>query len=395
MHSLILLGLKFLLWVLSVGGIAYFILAILAARRLKRKYPEMPRSLDYFPPVSLLKPLCGIDPELGRNLETFFQQDYPDFEILFAVQDIADPSVALVQELMKRFAHIPCTLIMTGGAPYPNAKVFSLEKMALAARHSLLVVTDSDVSVAPTYLKMIAGAFSAEKVGLVTNLYRGIGGRDLWSKLEALGMSTEFMAGVIVAEFLEGMKFSLGPSMAISTPCLRAIGGFASLAEYLADDFILGEKVFLQGFRVVLSAHVINHHAYAAGFQNSFKHRLRWNRSSRFSRPAGYFGQGFTYGLPWAVLLFLVTPTKWTATLLLCSVLLRGWLAYTLGKQLLGDSSIPRRLWLVPLQDCLSFATWVGGLFGTEVVWRGVRYRILTGGRFVRISHEEPTTKGE
>ncbi len=113
-------------------------------------------------------------------------------------------------------------------------------------------------------------------------------------------MSTEFMAGVIVAEFLEGMKFSLGPSMAISTTCLRAIGGFGSLADYLADDFILGEKVFLQGFRVVLSADVINHHAYSTGFQNSFKHRLRWNRSSRFSRPAGYFGQGFTYGLPWA-----------------------------------------------------------------------------------------------
>jgi ceramide glucosyltransferase len=395
MHNLILIGLKLLLWVLSVGGMVYFLLAILAARRLKRRPPETNESPDTFPPVSILKPLCGIDPELGKNLETFFQQDYPDFEILFAVRDEADPSVALVQELMQRFAHIPCTLMVTGAAPYPNAKVFSLEKMALAAKHSLLVVTDSDVSVARTYLRTIAVAFSAKKVGLVTNLYRGVGGQDLWSKLEALGMSTEFMAGVIVAEFLEGMKFSLGPSMAISTPCLRAIGGFASLSEYLADDFVLGEKVFRQGFRVVLSTHVINHHAYAAGFQNSFKHRLRWNRSSRFSRPAGYIGQSFTYGLPWAIFLFLVTPTEWSAALLLGSVLLRGWLAYTLGKELLGDSSVVRRLWLVPLQDGLSFATWVVGFFGREVVWRGVRYRILPGGRFTRIPGPLATSEKE
>ena len=395
MHNLILVGLEFLLWVPAIGGLAYFLLAILAVQKLKRKHAIANVSQDYSPPVSLLKPLYGIDPELGKNLETFFRQDYPVFEILFAVRDESDPSVALVQKLMKRFANIPCTLIVTGEPPYPNAKVFSLEKMAKVASHDLLVITDSDVSVASNYLTNIACSFEAKEVGLVTNLYRGVGGQDLWSKLEALGMSTEFMAGVIVAEFLEGMKFSLGPSMAISTTCLRVIGGFGSLADYLADDFILGEKVFLQEFRVVLSADVINHHAYSTGFQNSFKHRLRWNRSSRFSRPAGYFGQGFTYGLPWALILFLFTPTGWSATLLLGSAILRGWLAYAMGKQLLGDSSVIRRLWLVPLQDVLSFATWVGGFFGTEVVWRGERYRIQRGGRFVRISNEDPITKKE
>ena len=323
---------------------------------------------------------------MGKNLETFFRQDYPVFEILFAVRDESDPSVALVQKLMKRFANIPCTLIVTGEPPYPNAKVFSLEKMAKVASHGLLVITDSDVSVASNYLKTIASSFESKEVGLVTNLYRGVGGQDLWSKLEALGMSTEFMAGVIVAEFLEGMKFSLGPSMAISTTCLRAIGGFGSLADYLADDFILGEKVFLQGFRVVLSAHVINHHAYATGFQNSFKHRLRWNRSSRFSRPAGYFGQGFTYGLPWATTSSFSSPRR--SGVPLCFSVQPycedGW-PTRMGKQLLGDSSVIRRLWLVPLQDVLSFATWVGGFFGTEVVWRGERYRIQRGGRFTRI----------
>ena len=386
MDNLILVGLKFLLWVPAIGGIAYFLLALWAAQKLKRTGPLATAGQAYLPPVSLLKPLYGVDPELKTNLETFFRQDYPVFEILFAVRNESDPSAAVVQQLMKCFANTPCTLIVTGDPPYPNAKVFSLEKMAKRASHELLVITDSDVSVASNYLKTIVRPFESKEVGLVTNLYRGVGGQDLWSKLEALGMSTEFMGGVIVANFLEGMKFSLGPSMAISRPCLQTIGGFAPLADYLADDFILGERAFRQGFRVVLSSHVINHHAYAAGFQNSFKHRLRWNRSSRFSRPAGYIGQGFTYGLPWALLLFLFTPTGWSATLLLCSGILRGWLAYMLGKQLLGDSSAVRRLWLVPLQDVLSFATWLGGFFGTEVIWRGVRYRIQRGGRFTRIS---------
>ena len=395
MRNPIFAGLIFLLWATSLGGIAYFLLAIGAVRRLNHERRIKTQDQKNFPPLSLLKPLCGLDPELGRNLETFFLQDYPTFEVLFAVRDESDPSVPLVRELMKRHTKIPCSLVVTGDSPYPNAKVFSLEQMAKAARHGLLVVTDSDVSVAPNYLKTIARPFESEKVGLVTNLYRGVGGQDLWSKLEALGMSTEFMAGVVVAEFLAGMKFSLGPSMAIRTACLQAIGGFASLSDYLADDFILGEKVFHAGYAVVLSTHIIDHHAYATGFQNSFKHRLRWNRSCRFSRPSGYLGQGFTYGLPWAILLGLAAQTDWSTLLLLCSALVRGWLAYALGKQLLGDSTVPRRLWLVPLQDCLSFATWVGGFFGTTVVWRNVRYQILAGGRFVRIDPEHSTARRE
>src|SRR5262245_29479897 len=288
------------LLVASAGGLVYYLLAIVSTRKLCEAREVAEPEVLASPSISLLKPLRGADPELEQNLESFFLQGYPSFEILFAVRDESDPAVAIVERLMACYPHIPARLILTGEPPYANAKVYSMEKMAEAASADILVITDSDTSVSKDYLRHIAVAFMPERVGAATNLYRGVSGADLWSKLEALGMSTEFMAGVVVAWRLEGMKFTLGPSMAIRRDCLRAIGGFAAMADYLADDFVLGQWASEAGYEVALLPHVVNHHATALGFTSSFKHRLRWNRSSRFSRPAGYIGQGFTYGLPWA-----------------------------------------------------------------------------------------------
>src|SRR5262245_60582712 len=300
MSKLLYYSLLSLLLAASAGGMVYYLLAIMAARKLRKARGAEEPKVGYSPEISLLKPLRGADPELERHLESFFQQDYPSFEILFAVRRTDDPAVAVVGQLMARYPHIPARLIFTGEPPYANAKVYSMEKMSEAARADILVITDSDTSVSRDYLRRIAVAFLPEGVGAATNLYRGVSGADLWSKLEALGMSTEFMAGVVVANHLEGMKFTLGPSMAIRRDCLRAIGEFAAMADYLADDFVLGQWASKAGYQVALLPHVVNHHATAVGFKSSFKHRLRWNRSSRFSRPAGYIGQGFTYGLPWA-----------------------------------------------------------------------------------------------
>ncbi|HEY7180466.1 MAG TPA: bacteriohopanetetrol glucosamine biosynthesis glycosyltransferase HpnI [Blastocatellia bacterium] len=369
----------------SVGGMVYYLLAIMAARKLRKARAAAEPKVVYSPAISLLKPLRGADPELERHLESFFQQDYPSFEILFAVRHASDPAVAVVERLMARYPHIPTRLIFTGEPPYANAKVYSMEKMSEAARADILVITDSDTSVGKEYLRHIAVAFMPEGVGAATNLYRGAPGADLWSKLEALGMSTEFMAGVVVAWRLEGMKFTLGPSMAIRRDCLRAIGGFAAMADYLADDFVLGQWASEAGYEVALLPHVVNHHATSLGFTSSFKHRLRWNRSSRFSRPAGYIGQGFTYGLPWALLLFLAAPFWWDGPLLLAVMAARLWMAYELGLRLLDDRDARWRFWLIPLQDLLSLATWIGGFAGREVVWRNERYRLLEGGRFMTV----------
>ncbi len=369
----------------SAGALVYYLLAIMATRKLRKsRAAALPVDIDS-PAISLLKPLRGADPDLERHLESFFLQAYPSFEILFAVRSETDPAVAIVQRLKARYPRVPTRLILTGEPPYANAKVYSMEKMAEEAGAGILVITDSDTSVSPDYLMHLATAFAAPQVGAVTNLYRGVSGADLWSKLEALGMSTEFMAGVVVANHLEGMKFTLGPSMAIRRDCLRVIGGFASMADYLADDFMLGHWSAEAGYRVALSTHVINHHATALGFAGSFKHRLRWNRSSRFSRPSGYIGQGFTYGLPWALLLFLAAPAWWSGCLLLAVTAARAWLSFELAARLLADRDALKRFWLIPLQDLLSFATWVGGFMGREVIWRNERYRLLEGGRFAPV----------
>jgi len=389
MMTLIYSTLLLILFLVSLGGVGYYLMAIAAARRLRRMLQQsVPTERRLLPSMSLLKPLGGADRGLEQHLESFFVQDYPLFEILLAVRYNEDPAVKIAQTVMSRHPEIAAKLIVTGVPPYANAKVFSMEKMAELAQHEILVITDSDTSVALDYLKALAEGFEPQEVGAVTNLYRGVAGSDLWSKLEALGMSTEFMAGVVVAERLEGMKFMLGPSMAVRAKTLRAIGGFVALAEYLADDFVLGERIARSGSRVKISRHVINHHATASGFVNSFSHRLRWNRSSRFSRPLGYLGQGFIYGLLWALVLCLLAPSVWTAIILTCSVATRIYLAIEIGTRLLKDPWVLRRLWLVPLQDLLSFISWLGGFVGREIVWRKIRYRIAEGGRFVPVDSQ-------
>lgn len=364
----------------TLGGLAYYFLALTSVRMLRKS--TAPKLASAFPAITLLKPLCGADPDLEPHLESFFRQNYPAFEILFAVRHESDPAVAVVRRLMTRYPTIPAKILLTGEPPYANAKVYSMEKMAEAAHHSIFVITDSDASVAPDYLQEMARCFAAPEVGAVTNLYRGVPGADFWSALEALGMSTEFMAGVVVAERLEGMHFTLGPSMAIRAATLKQIGGFARMADYLADDFVLGQWTAEAGQKVVLSTHVINHHATAMGFLKSFKHRVRWNRSARFSRPSGYWGQGFTYGLAWAIFLALVGWNGGSALLLLVVAAVRFWLAYELGFKLMGDANALRHSFLIPLQDLVSATSWIGGLVGREVIWRNERYRLLQGGRF-------------
>lgn len=370
--------------VFAAGGLVYYLLAIFcAARRLD--IPQTPIS-SQTTGISLLKPLCGAEPELEECLETFFLQEYPDFELLFAMRTTSDPALAVVERLKAKYPEVPANIILTGEPPYANAKVFSLDLMAQAATKAILVITDSDTSVDSQYLSAMAHAFESENVGAVTNLYRGVGSGDLWSEMEAIGMSTEFMAGVVVAERLEGMKFTLGPSMAITQEALSAIGGFAAMKDYLADDFVLGNWTDAAGWGVALSPYVVNHHASTQGFVKTFKHRLRWNRSTRFSRPSGYFGQGFTYGLAWTLILFAAYPSAWTGTFLGLVLSVRLTLAAVLGSFLLKAQGLLRGFWMIPLQDVISFASWLGGFTGREIVWRGERYRLLRDGRFTLVS---------
>jgi len=362
---------------LVAGSLVYCVLTIVAAVRYRgvRTPPLRHRA-----PISILKPLAGIDDGLQENLRTFFEQEYTDFEILFAVRTPDDPAIAVVERLRARYGSVPSRLIVTGEPPYPNAKVYSLDRMLEAARHDLLVMSDSDTRVTPDMLAVIAAEFQDTTLGLATCPYRAVPGRSFWSTLEAVGLNTEFIGGVLVARMLDGMKFALGPTIAARRATLAGIGGFDAVKDFLAEDFVMGNLAAARGDGVILSSYVIEHHIGAQTLTANLRHRLRWNRSTRRSRPAGYVGQLFTNPLPLALLLWAVKPEWWPAAA--AALLLRAVAGWATAGYVLRDRLTARLFFLVPLQDLLSFAMWLAGFFGNTILWRGRKYYLRADGRF-------------
>jgi ceramide glucosyltransferase len=362
---------------LVTGSLVYCVLTIVAAARYRAVRPPQPVS---FPPVSILKPLAAVDEGLEQNLRSFFEQQYPSFEILFAVRNGADPAVKVVERLQAEYPSVPSRLLVTGEPPYPNAKVYSLDRMLAEATHDLLVMSDSDIRVTPQMAAVIAAEFADEKLGLATCPYRAVPGRSFWSTLEAIGLNTEFIGGVLVARMLDGMKFALGPTIAARRGTLQRIGGFDAVKDFLAEDFVMGKLAAENGDRVILSSYVIEHRIGAQTLVQNLTHRLRWNRSTRRSRPWGYVGQLFTNPLPLALLLWIAFPPWWPVVVV--TLLFRAAAAWATAGLVLHDPLVRRLWWLVPLQDVLSFAMWSAGFFGNTIWWRGHRYAVLPDGRF-------------
>jgi ceramide glucosyltransferase len=370
------LALAIVLACVLAGSLVYCVLSIEAARRYLAVQPP---ALLHAVPISILKPLAGADEGLEENLRSFFQQEYPAFEILFAVRTRDDLAVPVVEKLRAEYPDVPARLIITGEPPYANAKVFSLDRMMQAARHDLLVMSDSDIRVTPAMLRVIAAEFQDPKLGIATCPYRAVPGASIWSRLEAIGMNTEFLAGVLTARMLDGMKFAIGPTIAARREALLAIGGFDRVKDYLAEDFVLGKFVSEAGYVSILSSYVIEHRIGSQDFAHNAAHRLRWSRSTRRSRPAGYAGQVFTNPLPVALLLMLAFPC-WP--LVLVTALFRAASACATAGWVLHDPLTARAWWLVPVQDLLSFAFWAAGFFGNTIVWRGRQYYLRADGRF-------------
>ena len=366
-----------ILLVLVFGSLAYCALNIGAGLRYLAVRPPILRNGA---PVSILKPLAGAEEGLEANLRSFFEQRYAPFEILLAVRSAEDAAIPIVERLRAAYPAVPSRLIVTGEPPYANAKVYSLERMLAEARHRLVVMSDSDTRVTPEMLATLAAELQDEKVGLVTCPYRAVPGRSPWSTLEALGLNTEFTGGVLVARMLEGMKFALGPTIAARREALDAIGGMPAVKDYLAEDYVLGKLVAALGFRVVLSSYVIEHRIGAQGFAANVKHRLRWNRSTRRSRPWGYIGQVFTHPLPLALMLWALRPEWWP--LMAAAAIFRAAAGWVTAGLVLHDPAIRRLWWIGPAQDVASFLMWAAGFFGNTILWRGRRYALLRDGRF-------------
>ena len=364
----------YILIALVACGAIYSLLSIIAAMRFLGAQRAIRPSLE---PISILKPLAGLDEGLEANLRSCFEQDYFSFEILFAVRDTDDPCIPVVEKLRRQYPQVPSRLLITGEAPYPNAKVFSLDCMLAAAANDLVVMSDSDIRVDPWLLRTIATEFQDRKLGVATCPYRAVGGPSFWSRIEAIGMNTDFLAGILVARMLEGMQFAVGPTIAARRSALKSIGGFVRLKDYLAEDFVLGKFAAEAGQGVILSSAVVEHHIGTSGFVSNAAHRLRWARSTRRSRPWGYAGQLFTMPLPLAIALLIADPSYWP--LAVAAILIRLCAAYVVSARVLD---VTLNWLLLPLEDLAVFGFWVAGFFGKTITWRGRRYKLHPDGRF-------------
>ena len=358
-------------------------------RRARAEEAERP---GFTPPLTLLKPVHGTEPGLEEHLASFFEQDYPEYEILFCARSADDAGLEAARRVAARYPQIPVKFLSTGGQPdYINAKVASLEAMEAVAAHEVLVVSDSDVRVTPDYLRAVALPFADPRVGAMCCPYRGVAapqgesGAGLWARIEAVGMSVEMTAGVLVARKMEGMLFVLGPSMAFRRETIRRLGGFKVTADYCADDFVLGNETFKLGQRVVLSHHAIDHMVINSSFIASLQHQVRWMKSTRFSRPKGHFGTALTFSLPfgllgWATAVALGHP--WAGLALFgWSVATRLMLSISVGRLVVRDPSWLGLLLLYPIRDLMGFGFWAASYLGSRILWRGRVFQLLPGGR--------------
>src|SRR5437867_1645512 len=365
--------------VLAAAPLAYYALGTLVALRFFRR--ERARTLpNYTSPASILKPVRGADFGSYENFASFCRQEYPDYEILFAVNDGEDPAVPVIQRIIAEFPERRIRLLVGAEHLGANRKVNKLARLAREAQNEVLVLTDGDVRVGSQFLREIVGPLADRKIGAVTCFYRGIAEKNLGAEIEAVGASSDFFAGVLMAGWMEGITFALGASIATTKEWIAKMGGFEAIADTLADDYELGYRISKAGGEVVLSREVVWTMYPAQTLRSFWDHQVRWARTVRLCRPLSYVGLLFTQGLPWAVFAALVAPTKWIASFyLLAYLVLRFAMAWTVGIWGVGDEVLRQKTWLVPLRDAIHFVVWLASFGSNRIRWGNVEYAIRQG----------------
>jgi ceramide glucosyltransferase len=374
----------------SFTSTIYLVMTLVATVRHLRRARAAQAAANATPPASLprvtiFKPVHGMEEQLAANLESFFQQDYPDYEIIFGARDPDNPALKVAEEIRARYPYIPSRVIVSGPPAWPNAKVFSLDKMIASASGSYFIISDSDVQVAPDFLRNTIPPLLDAKVGLVTCMYRGIPASDFWSSLEALGLSVEMSSGVVVADMMEGMRFALGPAMAVRRDAIDAIGGIAAVADYYSDDFELGNRIWAQKYKVILSHHIVRNVLTSRSALRTLGDQLRWMKSTRYSRPAGHAGTGLTYALPFGILGLIAAGAigHWAMGIGLFALacLNRMVQSVVVGWSVARDPRAVRLCWLYPLRDLFGFVAWALSYTSRDFYWRGETYHFGKGGR--------------
>jgi|SRR5580658_523962 ceramide glucosyltransferase len=360
---------------LSTLGLASF----LSDRSKKLKQARLPE--NQLPAISILKPLKGIDPEAWESFCSHCGQDYPRFQLIFGVSDPADPALELVRKLQAKYPDLTIELIVCDRILGTNIKVSNLVQMLPAARHEILLVNDSDIRVPNDYLRNVVAPLADPSIGLVTCLYRGVASPTLGSRLEALGISTDFIPGVLSARLLEkGLHFGLGSTLAFRRRELEAIGGFEALLGYLADDYELGRRIAATGKRVELSAATVTTFLPAYTLRQFFQHQLRWSRTIRAARRWGYAGLLGTFGLPWALLaLFAAQGAAWAWALLAMTLAARLVVGFGVAVVLLNDPQFLRNILFLPLRDLIAPLVWAASFMGNRIHWRGADFDLKDG----------------
>ena len=368
-------------YLLSGCGIASFLL-----HRRDKSASNESRNLP-LPPVSILKPLKGLDPQMWEAFCSHCEQDYPEFELIFGVSDPNDPAIALVLRLQEKYPRRKIDLLVCPRDLGNNRKLGTLAQMLPSARHEVLLLNDSDIRVPPDYLRRVIAPLAESMVGLVTCLYRGIPRPTVGSRLEALGIGTDFVPGVLSARLIEGgLHFGLGSTLAFRRSDLQAIGGFEAFVDYLADDYEIGNRIARLGKRIELSEVVVETFLPAYSFREYVDHQLRWARSVRAARSWGYAGLILTFGLPWATLALLAgREALWAWWLFVVTVAARTSIGLTAAVAGLDDTQPLRDLFLLPLRDLIAPVIWAAGLVGNRIFWRGDEF-YLNNGRLERVT---------
>jgi ceramide glucosyltransferase len=359
----------------ALAAAAYYLLAVVAAARWKATHPV--REQHRLPPLSILKPIHGRDPRFYEAIFSHAVQDYPEFEILFGLTSPGDPAIEDIQRLRREFPdrHIDIAIVPTAA---PNAKVGVLAELARRARYPLLLVNDSDIVVEAGYLRTVAAPLEDPGVGLVTCLYRARA-ESFASSVEALGVATEFAPSVLVARLLGVAEFALGSTMVFRADALRRCGGFEAIASYLADDYQLGRRMCQLGYRIEFAPVVVETDLGGESWLDTWRHQLRWSRTIRVSRPAGYFGYAITHATLWSIV--AVAAGEWWAAAVAMS--LRMIAGIWIGAVILRDREVLRNSWMIPLRDLFGFAVWAAGLAGRTVQWRDRTLTLRADGRIM------------
>ncbi len=353
-----------------------------AAQKAAAATPE-----SSLPAVTIFKPVHGMEAQLEENLESFFRQDYPAFEVVLGAREANDAGLQVAERVRQQYPQVKSRIVVSGPPTWPNAKVFSLSKMIPLSANDYFVISDSDVRVSPNFLRHVIPTLLDTGIGLVTCPYRGVPAGDFWSTLEALGMSVEMPSGVMVADLLEGIRFALGPAVALRRDALDKIGGIAATADYYSDDFVLGNLIWAAGYKVIFSHHIIQHVLTPRSLTRTLGDQLRWMKSTRFSRPLGHVGTGLTYAAPFGLLGLVAGAATGhlglAVGLFAAAFVNRVVQSAAVGWAVIGDRRSLYLSWLYPVRDFLGFLIWLGSFSSRTFFWRGEIYRFSKGGRII------------